>query len=47
MRALGFIPAHALFVPRYVFTTSRRKAEMVLMEIHAEDDRQMRLGLEG
>lgn len=47
MRAMGFIPPHALFVPRYVFTDSRRKAEMALMETHAEDDRQERLGLEG
>jgi len=43
MRIRGYIPQHALFVPHYVY--QRRKSERELMEIHAEDERQMKLGL--
>ncbi len=46
MRAFGYIPQHALFVPEFVFTTARRRGEMALMALHAEDDRQARLGSE-
>ncbi|MCA3456580.1 MAG: ORF6N domain-containing protein [Rhodobacter sp.] len=41
MRIRGYIPQNALFVPHYVY--QRRKAEAALMEIHAEDARQMDL----
>lgn len=47
MRTLGYIPAHALFVPPYVFAFDRRKAEVANLDVHAEDNRQARLALEG
>jgi hypothetical protein len=47
MRLLGYIPRHALFVPRYVFALDRRRAEMANLDVHSEDDRKARLGLEG
>lgn len=43
MRLLGYIPRHALFVPRYVFF--KRDYEKELLEIHAEDARQELLAL--
>ncbi len=43
MRIRGYIPQQALFVPHYVY--QRRKSERTLMEEHAEDERQMKLGL--
>lgn len=42
MRIRGYIPQHALFVPPYVF--HRRNRERELMDLHAEDDRQARIG---
>lgn len=39
MRIRGYIPQHALFVPHYVY--QRRKSERALMEVHAEDARQL------
>lgn len=39
MRIRGYIPQGALFVPHYVY--QRRKSERALMEIHAEDARQL------
>ena len=47
MRALGYIPQHALFVPPYVFTEARRVREMANLRVHVDDNRQMHLGLEG
>jgi len=44
MRARGYIAADALFVPAYVLMG--RNYERVLLDMHAEDARQMRLGLE-
>ena len=41
MRIRGYIAQDALFVPHYVY--QRRKAEMALMEAHAEDERQGKL----
>jgi len=45
MRVRGYIPQHALFVPPYVL--EKRRNERVLLDIHANDDRQMRMELEG
>lgn len=45
MRARGYIAADALFVPAYVLMG--RNYERVLLDMHAEDARQVRLGLEG
>lgn len=47
MRALGFIPQDALFVPPYVFAEARRVREMANLKAHVDDNRQMQLGLEG
>ena len=45
MRARGYIAADVLFVPAYVLMG--RNYERALLDAHAEDARQMRLGLEG
>lgn len=47
MRALGYIPQTALFVPPYVFAEARRVREMANLKAHVDDNRQMHLGLEG
>lgn len=47
MRALGYIPQTALFVPPYVFAEARRSREMANLRAHVDDNRQMHLGLEG
>ena len=47
MRALGYIPQKALFVPPYVFAEARRVREMANLKAHVDDNRQMHLGLEG
>lgn len=47
MRALGYIPQSALFVPPYVFIEARRVREMANLKLHVDDNRQMHLGLEG
>lgn len=47
MRTLGYIPPHALFVPAYVFSFDRRRVEKANLDMHAEDQRQARLALEG
>lgn len=46
MRALGYIPQNALWVPPYVFTTSRRVREMETLKSHIDDQsQQLSLGL--